>query len=432
MAPFQKKRYELRLYDRPLIDFELDVDVFGEVSVSISDYDPSARSLMPMALVSSVSDEALLNWIETRTIPKNRAFVDRLFEQVGLEQGDTMGLIDTCMGLSVNDSFWIVPSSFTGSFEDYNLYENELDEALAFTAYTGYTSSQHHRAGLSSEWTTDGQFPKAWRRIDGDLILYKAGTEGYANSGMEPYSEFLASQVAEAIGLPHVSYGLDRWHGKLASTCPIMNSIDTSLVTFWPSTGVSRFPALLAAGAAISPLELDRLRFMTVFDSLIANRDRHANNYGFIRDNRTGAILGPAPIYDNNLSLFPEDMAGDFGTWDEKVLHMSPSSSQLSFDKVAEIAMSAEAHDALRRLIGFEFENHPLYPLPEDRLEALSRFIRSRARRLLGLHPVSTEELMDLIEPATPEGIDTMPILSLPMSREFQRPSTRRKRRVGF
>lgn len=251
--------------------------------------------------------------------------------------------------------------------------------------------------------------------------MYKAGTEGYANSGMEPYSEFLASQVAEAMGMPHVDYGLERWHGKLASTCRLLNSKDTSLVTFWPATGVSRFPAILAAGSAISPVELDRLRLMMVFDSLIANGDRHANNYGFIRENETGAIIGPAPVYDNNLSLFPQDMAGDYGAWDEKIAHMSPSSSQLSFDRVAEISMSETAHEALRGLIGFEFRNHPVCPMDDDRIEALGAFVRSRVSTLLKMKPVRTRDLLDLIADAAPGNIGAMPILDLPMDGEFAR-----------
>lgn len=137
-----EKRYELRLYDRTLVDFTLSTDMFGEMSAGIIDYDDSAMGLMPMALVQGVTSDGLVNWVETRTVPRNRAFVDKLFQQAGLIQGDTMGLIDICMGLSVNDAFWIVPAEFTGSFGDYNLFDNELDDALAFTAYTGYTRSQ--------------------------------------------------------------------------------------------------------------------------------------------------------------------------------------------------------------------------------------------------------------------------------------------------
>lgn len=41
---------------------------------------------------------------------------------------------------------------------------------------------------------------KSWRRIKNNIFLYKSGTEGFANSGLEPYSEYYASQIAKNNG----------------------------------------------------------------------------------------------------------------------------------------------------------------------------------------------------------------------------------------
>lgn len=41
------------------------------------------------------------------------------------------------MGLSLNDSYWVVDESFDGKFADYNLYNNRFSEALSLVAYTG-------------------------------------------------------------------------------------------------------------------------------------------------------------------------------------------------------------------------------------------------------------------------------------------------------
>ena len=35
----------------------------------------------------------------------------------------------------------------------------------------------------------------------GIFLLYKGGTSGFANTGKEPYSEFYAAQVAQAMGI---------------------------------------------------------------------------------------------------------------------------------------------------------------------------------------------------------------------------------------
>ena len=210
-----QKRYELRLQDEVLLVFTAARDPFGTVSVSVDEVVTSNLRLLPLPLwPDSRSGERLLSWLETRVIPKNRRFVDQILAQAGVTDDSTFGILDVCLGLSVNDAYWVVPHGFDGTWADYNLFENDLDEALALVAYTGYAASQRHKAGLSSEWTTDGQFPKAWRRMDGELRLYKGGTEGFANSGMEPYSEFFAAQAAEAFGVPHVSYGLEEWKGR--------------------------------------------------------------------------------------------------------------------------------------------------------------------------------------------------------------------------
>lgn len=399
----QTKRYELRLYDRTLLVFSAMADTFGNVSLSVLDGDEDARGLFPLPLTRDLGRNSLKEWLDTRVVPKNRRFVDKILAQAGLTPGDTMGIIDVCLGLSINDAYWVVPEGFAGTFADYNLFDNELDEALALTAYTGYTSTQHRRAGLSTEWTTDGQYPKAWRRVDNALLLFKAGTEGYANSGMEPYSEFFAAQAAEAFGIPHVDYDLEKWQGKLASVCPLMHDKDTAFVPFWPATGQSRFPANLAAAARVSPEAFESLRDMLVFDALVCNVDRHANNYGFLRDNHTGKMLSFAPLFDHNLALFPGDMASDFDDWPRKAGSQTPAGSNLPFDQVLQVIMAERHREALRRMLSFELTNHPVCPVDEERLDALNRYLGERARQMLAIEPTSSADVLARIEGTLPE-----------------------------
>ena len=399
----QTKRYELRLYDRTLLVFSAMADTFGNVSLSVLDGDEDARGLFPLPLTRDLGRNSLKEWLDTRVVPKNRRFVDKILAQAGLTPGDTMGIIDVCLGLSINDAYWVVPEGFAGTFADYNLFDNELDEALALTAYTGYTSTQHRRAVLSTEWTTDGQYPKAWRRVDNALLLFKAGTEGYANSGMGPYSEFFAAQAAEAFGIPHVDYDLEKWQGKLASVCPLMHGKDTAFVPFWPATGQSRFPANLAAAERVSPEAFESLRDMLVFDALVCNVDRHANNYGFLRDNHTGKMLSFAPLFDHNLALFPGDMASDFDDWPRKAGSQTPAGSNLPFDQALQVIMAERHREALRRMLSFELTNHPVCPVDEERLDALNRYLGERARQMLAIEPTSSADVLARIEGTLPE-----------------------------
>ena len=58
-------------------------------------------------------------------------------------------------------------------------------------AFTGYTSKIKGIA-TSPEFTTDGALPKAWRRIDNSVFLFKGSTAYLkaSNGGNEPYSEY--------------------------------------------------------------------------------------------------------------------------------------------------------------------------------------------------------------------------------------------------
>jgi hypothetical protein len=357
-------------------------------------------------------ETALIGWLEGRTIPKNRRFVDQILAQAGLVQGDTLGIINVCRGLAVTDSYWVVPAGDQARWAAFNLFDNELDEALALVAYTGHSTGQHRRLGLSSEWTTHGQYPKAWRRVNGELELYKAGTQGFANAGMEPYSEFFASELAAACGLPHVHYRLEQWQGRLASVCPAMTSSAVSLVTMYDTAAVSEVPAVLAAGALLGPDVLAGLEDMLVFDALIANGDRHANNYGFLRSAATGELMGMAPLFDHNLALFAADLPSDYAGWAAKAGALRPSGSALTFNQVAALVMAPRHHEMLRALLTWEPVQCERYPLDTARTAALGAYLRARAAELLAVPcaaPLDTQALVAReLPPATAHFLRTL------------------------
>lgn len=407
MLANKARHYELRLYDDVLLVFSVSTDAFGTPNVCVDEVPGNRPERLPLPLVDDPrSGTRLLDWLDTRVIPKNRRFVDQILAQAGIADADTFGILDVCLGLSVNDAYWVVPAGFSGTWAQYNLFENELDEVLALVAYTGYTTGQKRKVGLSTEWTTNGQYPKAWRRIDGSLVLYKAGTEGYANAGMEPYSEYFAAQAAAAFGIAHVPYGLEVWKGRLASTCRLMHGPDVAFVPFWTATFQSTFPAVLEAGRRVSPDVFEALRDMYVFDALVCNPDRHANNFGFLRSNATGELLGFAPLFDHNLALFPGDMAPDYPLWPKRGETMRPAGSNVPFDEVARLVMASRHHDALRSILGFRFENHPDHPVDDARLDALNAFISARVRQLLAVRPVDTDGLVESLRHVLPDDAD--------------------------
>lgn len=346
----ETKSYELKIYDQSLMRFEAAYDAFGSLKLEITDIDSANAHLLPLNLIVDQDEKSLASWMEARTIPKNRAFVEQILSTAGLTRNDILGILDVSKGLSINDSYWLDDGKSDVTFDEINLFDNRFDEVLGLVAYTGYTPSQKHKAGVSSEWTLGGQFPKAVRRINDRLLLFKTGTSGARNLGKEPYSEYFAAQVAKRMGIDHVSYDLEMWKGKLASVCGLMNDKEISFVPFFVAAGDASFPAALSILNELDPKMASKYRTMVVFDALICNRDRHGGNFGILRENRTGRLLGLAPVFDHNLSLFAQDDETDYANFlDRSNRYYLPATANIAFDDMAGIVMGAEQEVAERQ-----------------------------------------------------------------------------------
>ena len=375
-----KNIYELRLYDTPLLEFSLEEEGLGLTAEIISIADET-RHLLPLDL--TLTKEGLLRWLRNRVIPKHRVFVEEILKSLGLSVGNTKGIIDICRGLSLNDSFWTVPKGFSGMFAEYNLYENEFSEILSLVAYTGASQSNVNFT-TSPELTTGGMLPKAWRRVEGNgIYLYKGGTFGAANTGNEPYSEFYACQAAKAMGLNAVSYDLETWKGIVASKCRLFTDINTAFI---PIGRLVRSGGLQACVNYYNDLGRDfsdAIRSMLVFDAVIYNEDRHFGNFGILRDNRSGRIIGPAPIFDNGMSLFNYATLEDIADLNAYAKTRSPAYGGISFERICSEVMGLKQRKQLSRLLGFKFDRHPILNWSEKRLQAIETHLEYRVRRIL-------------------------------------------------
>lgn len=376
--------YELRIYDIRLLTFSLDNRGGIEgLQAEIKETNESLKHLFPLDL--DCTGEGIIKWLQRRIIPKNRAFVTEILKSLNLTLNDTKGIIDVCKGLSLNDSYWIVPKGFSGTFEQYNLYENRFSEILSLVAYTG-AGQTTEAFSTSPELTTAGMLPKAWRLIENDgIYLYKGGSFGAANTGKEPYSEYYACQVAQQMGLDAVKYDLENWKGILASKCRLFTDIDTAYVPIGRIVTSGGLKACLEYYKSLGEGFYQQIRSMLVFDAVIYNEDRHMGNFGVLRNNRTGEILSPAPIFDNGLSLFNYGMEEDIEKIDEYAKTRTTPYPGTTFEGIAQEVMGKAQKEQLRRLIGFQFKRHPKLNLPEDRLERIENFIQRRVRYFLNI-----------------------------------------------
>lgn len=362
----------LKHRDTEVLRFEW-LEPQGVRIVSVND---AASRFLPLDMHGEATDEGLWRWLKHRVVPKHRAYIEDLLARLGLNAHDLRGIIRICRGLSLNDVFWVVEDGFSGRWKDYNLYENRFSDIVAAIAFTGGGPGVPDAWPSSPELTTNGMLAKCWRRRNGVVELYKSGTTGALNAGFEPYSEFYAAQLAEAMGIDFVPYGLSMFKGRLCSTCPLFTSDKYGY---------------LPAGRLLSRAEaLKDPRFADIFllDAVIFNTDRHMGNFGYLIDNDTNEIVGAAPVFDNGYGLFSLatwQPGGAFNEFDDLRRFVSRVRPALYADwlKFHGSSLSDEQIARVRRLHGFRFCRHKRYNLPAERLERIEDFTQKRIAQIL-------------------------------------------------
>ena len=374
--------YILKQFDKPLLKFSATTDT-SEPEIQILWIDEGNRSLLPLDL--ALTPEGLSRWLRRRTIPKNRAYVHNLLAKCGLNLNRPLSIINICKGLSLNDCYWVVQEDNDDVFEKVNLYDNPFSRVLAELVFTGYGSSLRSSLFSSPEFTTNGMLRKCWRRIGGKVYLYKGGTEGASNTGFEPYSEFYAAQIAAAMGVRAIPYGLSRWKGVLCSTCELFTSKEYSYIPVGHLVTKGGMDAVKAYYESLGAEFMAALHEMLVFDAVICNVDRHFGNFGVMVDNRTNTVVSPAPLFDHGNSLFNfagMDVWSSDATLEEYIETLTPSVYD-DFLGTASAVLTPELREKLRHLLTFRFKKHSRYNLPEKRLRMIEKQVQKRARVLL-------------------------------------------------
>ena len=374
--------YTLKHFDTPLIRFSAESGAEADVKVIWSD--ESKRELFPLDL-EEVSGSGIESWVRHRSIPKNRAYVDTLLSAMGLSINRPFDILRVSRGLSLNDCYWITEDRFDGGFDKNNLYDNRFSRVLGQIAFTGFGSSNITGLTSSPEFTTNGMLPKCWRREKGMIRLYKGGTQGFSNTGFEPYSEFYAYQIAQVLGINAVEYGLSKWKDTLCSTCELFTSKELSFV---PVGRIVRSGGMKAVRAFYRELgkEFEQaLDDMMIFDAVILNTDRHYGNFGFLVYSRTNRIVAPAPLFDHGNSLLnyaAQDALTDVKSVRKYACTLQPRVYD-DFIADAKPLLTHEHRNGLRKLLDFRFKRHRRYNLPKERLTLIESVVHEQARKLL-------------------------------------------------
>lgn len=298
-------------------------------------------------------------------------------ESLDLKPNNLMNYINLSYGLSLNDSYWIVPDDGREYlWKDYNLYQNKFNSILPFIALGKKVETKNiDEIKISPEYTTEGMIAKCWTIIDGKIYLLKKSTEW---NGKEVYSEYYIGQIAEIMGFEHIKYDIIDYYGDIVSCCQLFTDENIGFIPMEDflerkdkfKTDIS----LLKVVSQIYPRE--KLADLMLFDSLIYNTDRHLRNFGMLIDNNTKKILKPAPIFDNGNSIIT---LIDENSNIYKIFNRYISKIEIDFNYLTKYFVCERHRKGLEKLRVFSFKRHLKYNLPDNILEKVEQFIHRRA-----------------------------------------------------
>ena len=285
------------------------IEIFFEPNGYIKDIGNTyAFNHLPIGSLDSkgnLSNANLIEWWNERRIPISRTGIRHVLDQ--LELGSLQSLPLRSLGLSLSDQYWINPKNKDISWEEINFFHNDFSDDLG-ELLLGNVLKNKYIDFSSPDNTSIGNLKKRWKISNGDRILIKGGSNPFRQ---EPFNEVVAYKVATALGINHVKYSLVFIDKYPYSECIDFISDNEDLVPAYfinkvlkKNNNDSLYTHLIKCGDKLGIKNFkEYLDKLIVFDFIIANEDRHLNNFGVIRDSSTLEFVGPAPIFDSGSSF---------------------------------------------------------------------------------------------------------------------------------
>lgn len=242
-------------------------------------------------------------WCAARVLTLDRAYAKEILNSIGMKQAVTdkeraeIALTYRCASLT--DVYWVRRAGEQISFQEINLYENHLDRTFIDIALKGkqYTVQNEY---LSRDLSTNGCFPKAWKREGRNFLLLKDG----GNFAVE--RELLASKICRCFDVSQVFYEEGYFDGEKVSVSQNITSIDYAIASM---EAVEIYCRIHDKNMKQYILQLDRHNYymMNIIDYLTGNTDRHWGNWGVLVNNKDNKPVCLHPLMDFNKAFHAYD-----------------------------------------------------------------------------------------------------------------------------
>lgn len=240
--------------------------------------------------------DVFYHWCASRVLSLDRKYAKDILNSIGVSQAVTdrdranISLSYHCVSLT--DVYWVKKSDEKVTFEELNLYDNTLNEAIVELSLKGRQMTVTNEE-LAPDLSTKGLFPKAWIRTNEGFKLLKDGSKEIVER------ELLASKICQNFDVPQVIYKENFYDGEIVTESKIVTSKTYSIVSKMAFD-------IYACNFDLDTLEvckeIDPVTYygMNILDYLTGNTDRHPENWGFLIDNKTNKYISLYPIMDFN------------------------------------------------------------------------------------------------------------------------------------
>lgn len=336
-----------------------------------------------------VNRQELNEWWRDRAMPMQRFKIRDILYEMNVRT--TRLFLPDCNGLCLADAYWIKPENSDLSWEKINFHEHAFSEDFGRILF-GEMPPSLAESFCSPDVTTEGCLKKRWEILDGKRFLIKAGYH------QQPFNEVIASMIMKRLGISHIPYTLVWRNGELFCACENFVTPESELVSAYHVMKIRPKPnhhndymhyVELCRENGLSDIE-HALDEMIVTDFLVANQDRHFNNFGILRNPDTLKWISAAPIFDSGSSLGYYNPAGNlfqniickpFKKTHAEQLKLVTSFDWIEFDKLNGVE---------EEICEFLAEEKTLAFIDSKRRAAIADLVGNRIK-LLEKHALSSE-----------------------------------------
>ena len=249
-------------------------------------------NLLPMYL-KKISNADM--WLETRAIDSHRANSRLLKKALRLAEKDDVSTVAHVNAATITDNYWIRAIGSDLTYDDIKFSDDYFSNLALKGNYDSFNRAASSNKSRTPELTNTGSFEKCWKLRNGKWWMYKRANHS------EMFSELFVYELGLALGFNMAVY--ERGDGYIKS----LDFTNSASVNFEPASTFmgdnEDYIDVVKTLKNICPEVIPDYIRLIFMDTIVANPDRHTNNFGLLRDIETGKIIGFAPNYDNNMAL---------------------------------------------------------------------------------------------------------------------------------